>query len=87
MSYATQWGGGGIHGYKRILHHYQQYERGKGKGLKCPEKNGYTILERPLSHMNCESFQGSTLAVFRYPEHPKFSDGIPDLHNQTGSQH
>ena len=23
-------------------------------------------------------FQGSTLAVFRYPEHPRFSDGIPD---------
>ena len=22
--------------------------------------------------------QGSTLAVFRYPEHPRFSDGIPD---------
>ena len=21
---------------------------------------------------------GSTLAVFRYPEHPRFSDGIPD---------
>ena len=24
------------------------------------------------------SKQGSTLAVFRYPEHPRFSDGIPD---------
>ena len=22
--------------------------------------------------------QGSTLAVFRYPEHPRFYDGIPD---------
>ena len=22
--------------------------------------------------------QGSTLAVFHYPEHPRFSDGIPD---------
>ena len=24
------------------------------------------------------SLQGSTLAVFRYPEHPRFYDGIPD---------
>ena len=23
-------------------------------------------------------YQGSTLAVFRYPEHPRFYDGIPD---------
>ncbi len=27
-------------------------------------------------------FQGSTLAVFRYPEHPRFSDGIPDSPEQ-----
>ena len=26
--------------------------------------------------------QGSTLAVFRYPEHPRFSDGIPDSPEQ-----
>ena len=26
--------------------------------------------------------QGSTLAVFRYPEHPRFSDGIPDSRAQ-----
>ena len=25
---------------------------------------------------------GSTLVVFRYPEHPRFSDGIPDLPTQ-----
>ena len=25
-----------------------------------------------------EILHGSTLAVFRYPEHPRFSDGIPD---------
>ena len=31
--------------------------------------------------LNCMS-QGSTLAVFRYPEHPKFSDGIPDSPEQ-----
>ena len=26
--------------------------------------------------------QGSTLAVFRYPEHPRFSDGLPDTPEQ-----
>ena len=26
--------------------------------------------------------QGSTLAIFRYPEHPRFSDGIPDTPEQ-----
>ena len=29
-----------------------------------------------------EHTQGSTLAVFRHPEHPRFSDGIPDSPEQ-----
>ena len=36
----------------------------------------YSSLKLLFSYL---AFQGSTLAVFRYPEHPRFSDGIPDL--------
>ena len=28
------------------------------------------------------TYQGSTLAVFRYPENPRFPDGIPDSPEQ-----
>ncbi len=34
----------------------------------------YMVLKKQLVGI----LQGSTLAVFRYPEHPRFSDGIPD---------
>ena len=41
------------------------------------------IIKIPGSHLpqsqgQSKYRQGSTLAVFRYPEHPRFSDGIPD---------
>ena len=38
-------------------------ERGTQRWVECRAK---------------DPVQGSTLAVFRYPEHPRFSDGIPD---------
>ena len=39
--------------------------------------NGIPPRSTP-EHCILTSSQGSTLAVFRYPEHPRFSDGIPD---------
>ena len=38
-------------------------------------------LVRHVSHL-FQVGQGPTLAVFRYPEHPRFSNGIPDSPNQ-----
>ena len=35
--------------------------------------------------MTVNMYQGSTLAVFRYPEHPRFPDGIPSS-NPAGLQ-
>ena len=53
-----------------------------------PPKNEWTehLVEYPViagaanvnRFLNSTVSQGSTLAVFRYPEHPRFSDGIPD---------
>ena len=37
-----------------------------------------TVLFRYCHELFVHDCQGSTLAVFRYPEHPRFSDGIPD---------
>ena len=46
--------------------------------VKITRKGGKLELECE----NSQSWQGSTLAVFRYPELPRFSDGIPDTPEQ-----
>ena len=64
-----------------------------GEVLRCPHKRIVTTVvpatagplgERPpaLAGHFCNVPQGSTLAVFRYPENPRFPDGIPDLPEQ-----
>ena len=37
-----------------------------------------TVQKQEIMNINNQDTEGSTLAVFRYPEHPRFSDGIPD---------
>ena len=53
------------------------------KTAKLPKK--FTGLEgccgRAVNRVPVHK-QGSTLAVFRYPEHPRFSDGIPNSPEQ-----
>ena len=41
-------------------------------------KRGSVFATPPAAIARGRCRQGSTLAVFRYPEHPRFSDGIPD---------
>ena len=46
----------------------------------------YLIPDRVPKYSTKQSLplynQGSSLAVFRYPEHPRFPDGIPDSPEQ-----
>ena len=44
--------------------------------------HGMGDLQITIYPRDLEPVQGSTLAVFRYPDHPRFSDGIPDSPEQ-----
>ena len=46
----------------------------------------YIVSNNLIGTGLCVLCQGSTLAVFRYPEHPRFSDGIPDLPAQESGR-
>ena len=53
-------------------------DRDKANALNSQFTSVFTSERYPIPVID----QGSTLAVFRYPEHPRFSDGIPDSPEQ-----